>query len=129
MDGSFALQIALGESAWQRNDAKAAVGHFERAYGLLDGATASVNGLLVTASALAAILEGWQDFDGTGRWMERLKEHLAARSQIVDTDAGLRIDRAILQSTNMVWGGGFGDVQALVGAHARILATRPRRWT
>ena len=87
VDGSFALQVALGDTAWQRNDAKAAVGHYERAYALVGDGGASANGLLVTASALAAILEGWQDFDGTGRWMERLKAHLAARPQITDADA------------------------------------------
>ena len=42
---------------------------------------------------------------------------------ITDADAGLRVDRAILQSTNMVWGGAFGDVQALI---ARMLESLRR---
>jgi LuxR family maltose regulon positive regulatory protein len=116
--GSLPLQQALGESAWQRNDAKTAVAHFERAYAALGDGVPHAGGLLIAASAVGAILEGWQDFTGTERWMERLKAHLPARPAIADPDEGLRIDRACLQSTNMVWGASLGDVEPLI---ARML--------
>jgi ATP/maltotriose-dependent transcriptional regulator MalT/DNA-binding SARP family transcriptional activator len=114
VDGSVPLLQALGESAWQRNDAKAAVARFERADAALGGAAPDARGLLIAASAVGAILEGWQDFSGTERWMQRLALHLPARAQVTDADDGLRIDRACLQATNMVWGASLVDVAPLV---------------
>ncbi|HEU0199821.1 MAG TPA: BTAD domain-containing putative transcriptional regulator [Burkholderiaceae bacterium] len=114
VDHSRILQTALGECAWQRNDAKAAVAHYERAYALQEEPAPSATALLLTASALGAILEGWQDFEDTGRWMQRLQEHLDARPRIADADAGLRVDRACLQATNMIWDSSLGDVKRLI---------------
>ena len=120
------LQQALGESAWQRNDARTAVAHFEHAYTALGERAPSSDGLLIAASAIGAILEGWQDFADTARWMERLKAQLPARAEVADPDEGLRIDRACLQSTNMVWGSSLGEVEPLV---ARMLETLRRERT
>lgn len=94
IDTSVPLQLALGESAWQRNDARAALARFEPAYTLADTPAPSPLRLLVAASALTAILEGWQDYDGTQQWLERLHEHLPARAAIEDaSDACASIAR------------------------------------
>jgi ATP/maltotriose-dependent transcriptional regulator MalT/DNA-binding SARP family transcriptional activator len=116
---SFPLQFALAESAWQRNDAKTAVGRFERAYELLvAGDDVERDRLRITAAAIAAILEGWQEFEGTDRWMERLRRHMDARATIVDPEQGLRVDSAWLQATNMIWSHGLGGHEPVV---ARML--------
>ncbi len=111
---SFPLQFALAESAWQRHDAKSAVSRFERAYELVAGESAERDRLRVTAAAIAATLEGWQDFEGTDRWTERLRRHMAARATIVDPEQGLRVDSAWLQATNMIWSHGLGDHEPVV---------------
>ncbi|HXU67448.1 MAG TPA: BTAD domain-containing putative transcriptional regulator [Casimicrobiaceae bacterium] len=98
---SVALQIALGESAWQRNDARGAVARFERAIALLGDGVPSPAALVVAASALGAILEGWQDFLGSNVWAERLSHHLPARAAIVDPNERLRIDAVCLRSAHM----------------------------
>ena len=117
---SLPLSIALAEAAWQRNDARSAVAGFEHAYRLLDADQLSAPGLLIAAGAIAAILEGWQDFDGTAVWMQRLVGQMPARADIVDATDGVRIDSACLQATNMIWGQGQIEpgplVQRLLGA-------------
>jgi DNA-binding SARP family transcriptional activator len=115
---SFPLQFALAESAWQRNDARTAVARFELAYGLSAGDNTERDRLRTTAAAIAAILEGWQDFEGTDRWMERLRRHMDARATIVDPEQGLRVDSAWLQATNMIWSHGLGGHEPVV---ARML--------
>lgn len=111
---SLALQFALGESAWQHNDARAAAARFERAWALLDAAQPSAAGLLIAASALGVIMEGWQDFADTDTWAARLKQQLAARERIPDADDGLRVDSACLRANNMIWGGTLDDYTPLV---------------
>ena len=119
VDNSLPLQIALGESAWQRNDARAAVARFERAFALLNESAPSPIGLLLAASALGALFEGWQDYTGLGDWRARLVSHLGARVSIQDANEGLRIDSVCLQAMNQLWGTRLGDRTALI---ARILA-------
>jgi LuxR family maltose regulon positive regulatory protein len=116
--GSVPLLTAHAEAAWQRNDARTAVDRFERAYTRLSEPAPSASGLWIAASAITAILEGWQDFSDTDRWMTRLREQAGARAQITDPDDGMRVDTAILQSTNMVWGEGLGGPEPIV---ARML--------
>jgi DNA-binding SARP family transcriptional activator len=116
---SLPLQMALGESAWQRNDALAAVAKFERAFELLDESVPSPVGLLIAASALAAILEGWQDYSGAEQWAERLSLHLGARASIDDPNEALRIDSACLRAAGMLWGTELGQRNDLI---ARIVA-------
>lgn len=114
VEGSRLLQTALGEAAWQRNEAKAAVAHFERAQALIDEAPPSAAALLVAASSLTAIMEGWQDFADTDAWAARLRQHLGARDRVVDADEGLRIDSACLRANNMIWAGSPDDYAPLV---------------
>jgi len=118
VNSSLALQIALGESAWQRNDARAAVARFERAIDLTDEPVPSPLSLLVAASTLGVILDGWQDYDGTERWVSRVRTHLAARASIEDLDEVLRIDSVCVRAMSMIWGEELGELHVLV---ARIL--------
>ena len=101
-DASLPIQIALGESAWQRGDARAAVARFERAITLVDQGAPSPTGLLIAASALGAIFNGWQDFGGTTTWKARLAFHLPARDAIEDPNEGLRIDSVCLRAGDML---------------------------
>jgi LuxR family maltose regulon positive regulatory protein len=116
--GSVALQIALGESAWQRNDATAAVDRFEHAYALLDEQP-SAAGAVLASSALNAIFEGWQSYDGTGTWADRLRYQLAARDRIDDPHDQLRVDRTWLQTADQLWDDSLCDRPALFD---RVLA-------
>lgn len=111
---SVALLTALGECAWQRNDAKAAVARFERAFGQLDLSSPSAPGLSIAASALGAILEGWQDYGDIARWVQRLAAQLPARASIDDANERLRIDSVCLRAMDLVWGTDLGDRQALI---------------
>ena len=101
-EASLPIQVALGESAWQRSDAKAAVARFERAIALVDQGAPSPTGLLIAASALGAIFNGWQDFGGTTTWKARLAFHLPARDAIEDPNEDLRIDSVCLRSSDML---------------------------
>ena len=103
VDGNMVLQLALGECAWQRNDAHAALARFERAYSLLDASAPSKMGLLLASSALNAVFEGWQSYEGARVWADRLLQHLQAREQISDPHDILRIDRAWLLTANQLW--------------------------
>ena len=115
---SVSLQIALGESAWHRNDAQRAVASFEQAMMLLGEDVRSAAGLVVAASALGAILEGWQDFAGSKPWAERLAHQLAARTQIVDPNERLRVDAVCVRAANMLGDAELGDERERI---ARIL--------
>jgi DNA-binding SARP family transcriptional activator len=115
---SVPLQIALGESAWQRNDAHRAVAGFERAMTLLGEDVPSGAGLVVAASALGAILEGWQDFAGSKPWAGRLAHQFGARTQIVDPNERLRVDAVCVRAANMLGDAQLGDERELF---ARIL--------
>jgi len=115
---SVALQIALGESGWHRNDAQRAVASFEQAMTLLGEDVPSATGLVVAASALGAILEGWQDFAGSKAWVERLAYQLPARTQIVDPNERLRVDAVCVRAANMLGNPQVGDERGLI---ARIL--------
>ena len=116
---SVPLQFALGESAWQRNDSKEAVACFERAFALLTGQEPNGDALLIAASALNAIFEGWQSYEGTQAWAERLRHHLAARDRLTDPHDVLRVDRTWLQSADSLWDDSLCDRPALFD---RILA-------
>lgn len=117
---SVPLQIALGESAWQRNDANAAVACFERAYARVDPTAASLDGLLLAASALNAIFEGWQSYAGARTWAARLRHQLGARDRVTDPHDVLRIDRTWLQTADQLWDDSLCDRPALFD---RVLAT------
>ncbi|MGH8714300.1 MAG: hypothetical protein ACREYB_09865 [Casimicrobiaceae bacterium] len=114
VNGSLSLLIALGESARQRNDARDAVVRFERAFDLLSGSAPSPIGLVVAASALGALFEGWQDDAGLDDWVGRLASHLGARKAIDDVNEGLRIDRVCLDAIDSMWGERLGDRAALI---------------
>ena len=116
--GSIPLQVALGEQAWQRNDARGAVASFERAMALLEEKVPSATALLIAASALGAILEGWQDFSGSRTWAERLALHLPAYAEITDPNERLRIDSVCLRGADMLLDASLGDRRELI---ARIL--------
>lgn len=115
VENSVPMQIALGESASQRNDARAAVSHFERAFQLVDEPAPSATRLLVAASALGAILEGWQDYGGAEQWAGELRAHLDARTSIDDPGDAMRIDSACVRGMSIIWGERLGDYRALVG--------------
>ncbi len=115
VENSLPMQMALGEAAWQRNDARTATGFFERAYRLLDGPTPAPRALLVAASALNAILEGWQDYEGTERWVTRLRSNLEARASVSDPGDGLAIDSVCVRAMTLIWGEHFGAYRELVG--------------
>ena len=117
--GSLVLQFALGESAWQRNDANTAVACFERAYGLIDPPAPSVDGLLLASSALNAIFEGWQSYEGTRTWADRLRDHLPARDRLTDPQDVLRVHRTWLQTADQLWDDSLCDRPALFD---RVLA-------
>ena len=119
LDDSLVFQLALGESAWQRNDASAAVACFHRAYALVGDSTPSGDGLLLAASALNAIFEGWQSYDGTRTWADRLRHHLTARDRVTDPHDLLRIDRTWLQTADQLWDDSLCDRPALFD---RVLA-------
>jgi ATP/maltotriose-dependent transcriptional regulator MalT/DNA-binding SARP family transcriptional activator len=125
-ESSLPLLIALGESAWQRNDARAAVERFERAYAVVDAAAPSAAGLVIAASAVRAILEGWQDYDGLGAWAARLRNQLPARDAVEDVSDALRIDSTCLSAMDIMWGRSFGDYRALLARLLRTLTTAPR---
>ncbi len=114
VEDSVALLIALAESAWQRNDSREAVTRFERAFARLNPSSASAPGLLIAASALGAILEGWQDYRDTERWVRRLAGQLAARASIDDVNERLRIDSVRLRAMDLVWGADLGDREVLI---------------
>ena len=103
VQASRALQFAQGEAAWARNDARTAVQHLERAWSLLDAPAPSPVALLVATSAVGAILEGWQDFEGSQTWVRRLALHFEARDRIAQVDEGLRIDAVCLRAMDMLW--------------------------
>lgn len=115
---SVSLQIALGESGWHRNDAHGAVAGFEGAMTLLGEDVPSAAALVVAASALGAILEGWQDYAGSAAWVERLARQLPARPQIVDPNERLRVDAVCVRAANMLGESRLGDERELI---ARIL--------
>ncbi|HTL75418.1 MAG TPA: BTAD domain-containing putative transcriptional regulator [Casimicrobiaceae bacterium] len=115
---SIPLQIALGESAWHRNDAQSAVASFERAMALLGEDVPSATGLVVAASALGAILEGWHDFADSKAWAQRLARQFPAHAQIVDPNERLRVDAVCVRAANMLGDVRFGDERELF---ARIL--------
>jgi DNA-binding SARP family transcriptional activator len=117
---SLPVQFALGESAWQRNDSNAAVERFEHAYGLLTDEAPSLDGLLLAASALTAIFEGWQSYAGAARWADRLRHHLAARDHAGAAHDRLRVDRVWLQTADQLWDDSLCDRPALFD---RVLAT------
>ena len=118
---SVALQIALGERAWQRRDARSAVPRFERAMALLDDDAPSATGLVVAASALGVILEGWQDFAGSEGWAKRLAHALPARAQVADAGERLRIDAVCLRGADMLVEAALGDRRALSAGILRAL--------
>jgi DNA-binding SARP family transcriptional activator len=118
VDGSMPLQIALGESATKRNNARAAVPRFERAIELIGGTDPCQIGLVIAASALGAILEGWQDYAGIEHWAAHLARHLGVRESVNDADERLRIDGVCLRAANTLWGARLGDRDVLI---ARIL--------
>jgi ATP/maltotriose-dependent transcriptional regulator MalT/DNA-binding SARP family transcriptional activator len=124
VQASLPLQIALAESAWQRNNARLAVESYERAYGLIGSAQPCGDALIIAAGAITAILEGWQDFDGSEQWMRRLHEQLPARGAIAHSAQGLRADSACLQATNMIWGGGHREHKVVVERMLRTLRNR-----
>ncbi|HJU22157.1 MAG TPA: hypothetical protein VJ891_06580, partial [Casimicrobiaceae bacterium] len=99
---SVALQIALGESAWQRNDARGAVARFDRVMALLGDDVPSPAALVVAASALGAIIEGWHDYSGSEAWVKRLSSELAARGRIADPNERLRIDAVCMRAADML---------------------------
>lgn len=113
------MQLALGEGAWQRNDANAAVACFERAHTLIVDDAPSVEGLVLAASALNAIFEGWQSYEGTRTWADRLRRHLAARDRVTDPHDVLRVDRTWLQTADLLWDDSLCDRPALFD---RVLA-------
>src|SRR6185437_10391748 len=119
------LHFARGESAWQRNDANAAVACFEQAYALLNGQRPSSEALLVAASALNAIFEGWQSYEGTGEWAGRLRFHLAARETVADPHDVLRIDRTWLQTADTLWDDSLCDRPALFDRVLALLRDPP----
>lgn len=114
---SLLLQLALGESAWQRDQAREAVAHFERAMELIGPSTPSSVALLISATALGAILNGWQDFAGTALWAERVSLHLPARHAIDDPNEGLRIDGVLIRAADML----LSDLAARKDIVARML--------
>lgn len=116
---SLVLQLALGESEWQRNDANSAVACFERAYALIGDEAPSAEGLLLASSALNAIFEGWQSYADTRTWADRLRDHLAARDRITDPHDVLRVDRTWLQTADQLWDDSLCDRPALFD---RVLA-------
>ncbi|HEX6795038.1 MAG TPA: BTAD domain-containing putative transcriptional regulator [Casimicrobiaceae bacterium] len=111
---NVSLQIALGESAWHRNDAQRAVARFEQAMTLLGEDVPSAAALVVAASALGAILEGWQDFAGSQAWAERLARQFPARTQIVDPNERLRVDAVCVRAANMLGDARLGDERELI---------------
>ncbi|MCC6195948.1 MAG: hypothetical protein IT518_15940 [Burkholderiales bacterium] len=113
VEASPALQLALGESAWQRHDARAAVQHYDRAYALCDAGPSPLR-LLVAISALTALFEGWQDFEGTEQWIARAREHLPARDAVTDASDALRIDASCVLAMDAMWREQLGDYRALV---------------
>lgn len=123
---NLALQIALGEGQWQRNNAQAAVTHFERAFAILDQPPPSATGLLLSASALRAILEGWQDYADLETWVRRLGEHLGARPKVTDDNEGLRVDSTHLCAMHILWMAEFGDQRALIERILEVLRQRSR---
>jgi ATP/maltotriose-dependent transcriptional regulator MalT/DNA-binding SARP family transcriptional activator len=114
VDDNVRLQLALGESARQRNDARGAVAKFERTMTLLGEDVTSAAALVVAASALGAILEGWQDFAGSEAWAKRLWRQLPARGQIADPNEGLRVDGVCLRACDMLLDASLGDETQLV---------------
>ena len=131
IERSPTLQRALGEAAWARNDARNAVRHLERAWTLLasslplPSSPPSPSALLVAASAVGAILEGWQDFEGTQAWAQRLAGALDARDRIERIDEGLRVDAVCLRAMDMLWGEApLGRSDALIGRILGVLRAR-----
>src|SRR5690349_203481 len=113
------MQLALGEGAWQRNDANAAVACFERAHTLIVDDAPSVEGLVLAASARNAIFQGWQSYEGTRTWADRLRRHLPARDRVTDPHDVLRVDRTWLQTADQLWDDSLCDRPALFD---RVLA-------
>ena len=125
IDASPALQRSLGEAAWARNDARSAVRHLERAWALLASSPPSPSALLVAASAVGAILEGWQDFEGSQAWVQRLAGELDARDRIERMDEGLRVDAVCLRAMDMLWGEApLGRPDALIERILAVLRAR-----
>jgi ATP/maltotriose-dependent transcriptional regulator MalT len=116
VDRSMPLQIALGESATKRNNARAAVFRFGRAMELLGGTDPSPVGLVIAASALGAILEGWQDYSGVELWAAHVAPHLRMRDAVRDINEGLRIDTVCLRSADVLWGASLGDRDLLISS-------------
>jgi DNA-binding SARP family transcriptional activator len=117
--GSFALQVALGQCAWQRRDSPAALACFESAYILSDQHGPSVDCLLVAAAALPAIFDGWQTYHRTAVWADRLRQHGEARERVAPGRERLRIDRAWLQTADQLWDDALCDRSQLFD---RVLA-------
>lgn len=129
IEGSAQLQRALGEAARARNDARGAVRHLERAWALLapssPSPSPSPSALLVAASAIGAILEGWQDFEGAQAWVQRLAGELDARDRIARVDEGLRVDAVCLRAMDMLWGEApLGRSDALIERILGVLRAR-----
>ena len=125
VERSAALQFALGELAWTRNDPRTAVTVLERAYALAPSASPSPTALIVAATVLGAILDGWQDFDGVAAWLHRVAGHFPARDAVADGNDALRIDSVCLRAMDMAWDGvPFAKHDALV---SRVLEHLRRR--
>ncbi|MGE5088132.1 MAG: BTAD domain-containing putative transcriptional regulator [Candidatus Levyibacteriota bacterium] len=125
VDTSAALQRALGEAAWARNDARVAVRHLDRAWALLASSLPSAEALLVAAGAVGAILEGWQDFEGADAWARRLGAQLGARDRIAGIDDGLRVDAVCLRAMDMLWGEApLGRAEKLIERILAVLRAR-----
>src|SRR5581483_8186612 len=118
-----------GESAWQRNDARAAMEPFARAYSLVREPSPSATALLIAATALGALWEGWQDYVGSETWAARVREQLPARSAITDPSEGLRIDSVCVRTMSMLWDTQLGDYQELIARIVDALRVPPQGLT
>ncbi len=124
-EASAVVQFASGEAAWARNDSRAAIARFGRAFALLPATAPSPQALLIAASALGALLEGWQDFDGLSTWVSRLREQLPARAAIGDAADAMRIDATCVRAMDMVSESSLGDYDALLERLLQMLARPP----
>ena len=65
---------------------------------------------------------GWQDFEGTQAWAQRLAGALDARDRIERIDDGLRVDAVCLRAMDMLWGEvPLGRSDALIGRILGVL--------
>ncbi|HSN31160.1 MAG TPA: hypothetical protein VLU41_00620, partial [Ideonella sp.] len=92
----------------------------ERAWAQRGHAAASPLGLTIATEALGAILEGWQDYAGSGAWAERLASQLDARGAL-DADARLQSDAVCLRAVDILQASSLGARGALVAAMLGML--------